>query len=295
MARREAPPPPPEIDRADNRLLQGDPAGAEDQLDRALAADPDLFAAHYRRGVIALLYGEADAVEHLRRAEELDPSHPGPPIFLGTAFHVRDPQAASAAYRRGVVRAEARRGYSLPDTSAAVAEALAHLDGNRPAEALALLEPAVQEDGNAVMRFLLARAEFGAGDARGAREELARVLRADPGLAPAHALDAAAAYALRSREEAAAAVDAALALDPHQPLALQVRGFLLLEDNEFRDAFHAWWDALLADPTMTEAYQALGGHLVRYELHELGSHVLRVMDPTYRFLRTHYGWPGSDR
>ena len=286
---------PPEIERADNRLLQGDPVGAEEQLDRALEAHPDLFAAHYRRGVIALLYGEEGAVDHLRRAEDLDPAHPGPSIFLGTALALRDRAASRDAFRRGVAKAEARRGYALDDTSATLAEAIAFLDGNRPGEALPLLQSAAREEAGVVPRFLLAEARLGVGDARSAREDLAWVRQADPGFAPAAALDAVAAYTLHDRAGAVEAITTALSLDPDEPRALKVRGYLLLDDNEFRDGFESWWLSLLADPTDPDAYQVLGGNLVRYDLHEFGSHVLRLMDPVYGFLRTHYDWPGSDR
>ena len=283
---------PETVHLADSRLLQGDLPRARALIDRALADDPECFSAWYRLAFSQLIDFPDSAGMAAKRAERAAPEHPGPPLLQALLLMPENRTAESDSFMtRAWLLAQRRTGYSLPETTQVIAEAILAMEQRRPRDAVVVLRDHARADStNPVLGFLYARSVYLAGDIYTAHDLLGNVIAADSTFAPAHALDSACLYRNGKRPAARVAAERALALDPGEPWAHHVLGHIDLDESSYRDAFRHWWLALLEDPTEPEFYKYLGGTLIRFGEPNLGSQILQMMEWTLSFLRRYLEW-----
>ena len=135
-----------ELERAGKAVLAGETAAldaAERVFARAIAAEPDLWEAHFGRGIVARQRGDASAAQAaFRRVLELWPEQPDALHELGVALLMGEDASAALA---ALDQAAALR----PDEPAYVADAgFAHLRAGDLANARARLERAARLDAN---------------------------------------------------------------------------------------------------------------------------------------------------
>lgn len=119
---------------------RGDPAPAEQAYRRALAADPEYAEAHAELGQLLRDQGRyAEALRHLRRANELCPRSAATSYLVGTAYAASgDPDSAESWFRKAVTLAP----YALACRDLGILL----LDHGRLSEAEALLARASELD-----------------------------------------------------------------------------------------------------------------------------------------------------
>jgi tetratricopeptide (TPR) repeat protein len=135
-----------ELERAGQAALAGEAAmldGASATFDRAIAIDPDLWEAHFGRGIVARQRGDAPAAQaSFRRVLELQPDQADALHELGVALLMGNSarEALTALDHAAALR---------PDDPAYVADAgFAHLRAGDLASARARLERATRLDAN---------------------------------------------------------------------------------------------------------------------------------------------------
>lgn len=135
-----------DLERAGQAALGGEAAtldAASATFDRAIAIDPDLWEAHFGRGIVARQRGDASAAQaSFRRVLELQPDQPDALHELGVALLMGNStrEALTALDHAAALR---------PDDPAYVADAgFAHLRAGDLASARARLERATRLDAN---------------------------------------------------------------------------------------------------------------------------------------------------
>jgi tetratricopeptide (TPR) repeat protein len=205
------------------------------------------------------------AVTHLRRAQERRPDDLWTLTWLGEALW-RGGEAAAAA-------ATLERAVDLADEQAVEVERAmlrlrlgrVLLDLVQYEQTIAVIEKglAFQPDRADAFLVVLARAYLAVGRTQQALATATEVLAASPEEAEAHAVRAAALYAMHDEPAALDAAEAALRLDPAQAEARRVKALVLLDDKslplsgKFDEAIRLLWSYTRQKPGDIEAQRAL--------------------------------------
>ena len=149
-----------------------------------------------------------------------------------------------------------------PDSAAAMAEAVAHLQGGRRAETVAICERVLaREPDNPDALHMLGGMAMQEGDCQRAVELIGRAAALDPSRA-ARFLDLAAAQSGLGQEEAAAeSFQRVLALQPGHVLALHSLGQIHHRRGGFAAAIECYRGALAVEPGRAPLHKGLGDSL----------------------------------
>ena len=271
---------------ADNQWSRGDMPRAEKTLQGILERDSRNFAARYRLGVLQIEDSPRDAIASLEQAAALAPEHPGPRFFIGlTRLQLGDRNGAIADMSAGLALADARRGYSLPDTTETVRRGLAALRRERFAEAMGAFHEALAADStDATLWYLEALASLEAGLWPQGERAARAALRRRSSFPEAHVVLAGVYSGEGRKAEAHEELQIALAHSPSLASAHYRLGMLLLKSSEYHMAARRIWIALLEDPTNPRYFYALGRVFLRMGLRDAGTFYLARADDIRSFL-----------
>ncbi len=214
---------------------EGPSEAALASLRRATELDPDLFAAQLHLGEVALRAGRpAVALDPLRRAVELDPQSRFARLGLSRALARTGDGAAAEAQLRRLLEID-------PGDANATAElAPLLLSGGRPEEAAAVVETglAAVEEGpqREALRIVRGDLHMAAGDLPAAVEEYRRALQVVPDQSRAWFNLGTALARLGRPDEAAEALEQAVAGGIEDPTAELALAVARLEAERWRDA-----------------------------------------------------------
>jgi protein O-GlcNAc transferase len=233
------------LGRALNRLSRWDEAVPA--LERAIEQQPELTDAYHNLATALQCLGRLD--EALARHEAAD-RHGAPPATArlqraGLLFGLRRTSEALAVFEElassstGEVRLAAETGriralIARGDSAAACERRPEVLGGEHHAPLLAAYADALLADGRDVGEVI----DYGL-----------RAARADPTLAAPHVVLGSAHRRRRALDEALAAYDEALRLDPAEPAALFGRALALAASGPVEKTLAAYESAITADPT----------------------------------------------
>jgi len=254
----------------------------------ALKRDPDLASAHYYLGRLLLLTRDdtQEAIQHLKRAVELDPDQPEVRLDLLNAYRAVGDQVGAWAELRALQTA-------LPPTDARplYAEALLASDTGDLSTAIDLFRRAVGSDPNlADARRDLCIALAKAGRWPEAVEALGLLAKQQSQSFEIAYLHALALHNVHRGSEAEQEVRRALSINPNSADAYTLLGIVLATRDEYPDAISALDRAVKLNPKSFDAQFYLAR--ARYILRELPSALnaaraaveLRPTDVEARFL-----------
>jgi tetratricopeptide (TPR) repeat protein len=280
------------IRRSDRLWSQADIPRAVAALELVLESNNKSFAAWYRLGIHRTESSPREAIQTLEEAAALDPEHPGPRFFSGMArLRLSDFAGAETDMNLGYDLAQARLGYSLPETTEAARAGFDAIRRGRNGEAARNFTLALEDDDkNAVLWYLHAKARLGTGALDQALASVERALARDSRFSWAHALKAEIHLHQGSNEAALAEIDKALSLNPNLAAAHFQLGNLRLSESEFRDAILAYWMAVLEDPTVPEHHGMLGNTFLQASRPQ-GIQHLQHLESLASFLTRRAGGP----
>lgn len=207
---------------------RGDAAAARRQFDSLLASFPDCHEALYMHGMLSAELGDLVTAEsRLRQALVLDPGNPEYLYRLGSVLHSlgREEDAVET-----LLEAEKEGEESVPLLLALGSACFAAVripEAERAFRRAAEIDPANPDPGRGLLATLMGAKKMDEACT------LARSLAArHPRLADLHARLAQVLERTNRVEEASAAVDAALAINPDEPTALWVRALLLQRSGD---------------------------------------------------------------
>ncbi len=246
------------LEQAQERLQQGDIAGAQLLCEQVLQRSPRNPEALYLLGMSRLITGQAgDAVPLLEKVASALPQHGAALENLGLAYlllgRITD---AERVLRKTVV---------LPGApaSAHMRLGLAVLHQNRHAEAIGPLQRALElEPQNIDCHLNLGQALAQGGDAAAARDHFETVLRLDPGHADAMFNLGVVALEQDELDQARQWFERARAQSPQHVDALVNLGIVLQKQRHFDEAAGCFRQALVIDPTLAAAGNNLAHTLV---------------------------------
>lgn len=282
-----------ELETADRLWSRDDLDQARAKLKEVLTQDPESFGALYRLGIWTLQDDPGRAREYFERATVLDPNHPGPIFFSGMCqIPFNRFEEADREMAHGFLLAQKRLGYSLPDTSDEARKGLTAFREGKYEYAASLFSTAVKTDPkNATLWLLYGKAHLQYGLFDKAEQGFSRALELRPEFPEVHVWRGELLILHQKLAQARVEVNRALDQNPHLGPALLLRGRIHLEESEFRLATHAFWRAVLEDPTVPEAYQRLSDSLFRISLPQLAPVYLQQLEWTTGFLVRYYGSP----
>ena len=285
------------IDLADHAWSRGDTARARALLTEVLREAPRSFPARYRLAFFRMETDPAGAIKDFEELAPLDPKHPGPVFYAGlTRLRVNDYIGAERDMRRGYALAQARRGYSLEDTSETARRGLGDMNAGQFVRAAEAFTQALEtEPENPVLWYLKARSLANAGALEPAGEAVTRALEKRPRFAAARALHAELLLASQQPEPAREELRLALEEDPNLAAAHYQMGVLHLAESEFRTAALDLWQAVLVDPTVAEPHQLLGQTFMRMDLRAEGMIHYQHFEWITAFLQRNLGRPPDRR
>jgi Flp pilus assembly protein TadD len=278
------------IDLADHAWSRGDTAQAVALLTEVVQKSPRSFPARYR---LAFLRMELDPTEAIREFEEvarLDPKHPGPLFYTGIArLRLSDFAGADRDMRRGYALAQARRGYSLEDTSEAARRGIDALHTGQFAQATDAFTKALETDPkNPVLWFLKARSLATGGSLPAAGEAVARAIELRPHFPAARALHAELLLATKQKEPAQQELLIALKEDPNLAAAHYQMAVLHYAESEYRTAALDLWQAILVDPTVAEPHHLLGQIFMDMDQNAQGAIYYQHFESITGFLQSYF-------
>jgi tetratricopeptide (TPR) repeat protein len=285
------------IDLADHAWSRGDTARARALLTEVLREAPRSFPARYRLAFFRMETDPAGAIRDFEEVARLDPKHPGPVFYSGLArLRMSDFTGAERDLRRGYALAQARRGYSLEDTSETARRGLGALNAGQFVRAAEAFTQALETDPeNPVLWYLKARSLATAGALEPAGEAVTRALEKRPRFAAARALHAELLLASQQPEPAREELRLALEEDPNLAAAHYHMGLLHLAESEFRTAALDLWQAVLVDPTVSAPHQLLGQTFMDMDQRSEGMIYYQHFEWITGFLQRNLGRPPDRR
>jgi predicted Zn-dependent protease len=289
--------------------LAGRNREALQQLRIALGKSPDLAGANLFAGISEVDLGEPSAaLPYLRRARQLDPTHPAPLLALGRAYvATREYKAANESYSKAAALngslAEAWYGVGVTDRSLAE-ELLNHAARNGKANdesvktevqklldgALEALSQSIQLDpASPRTHLLMAESLSAAGKFPEAVPEYQTALRLDPGLDAAYLGLASGYWKARQFDDARPLLNRILEKTPRDADANGMLADILQHDGNESEAKRHAEIALAANPDLIETRVVLARIFLAKRQPQLAVAELRRVlqadtDGSYHFL-----------